>query len=262
MQPFGVYPWQAYVQPGDGHQSTPGMHRVAAPSPTLGRGSLLLLIQLFQPFDGPYSLGGSVESHLIPLPSLHDRERSSFPRLVPSDDRVDSESVMGIKPGDSGVVIGYQVDEFTHTCSAKQFVACSHIYPGFTGKVSSLTHFPLEPGCEDYVFLDQAVADFKQGLDCILTDSLKMPELDTSLEEPDAITSSSGFLHSVNTLSDNSKPQLTPSIHTLNCGARLGLFLPLCLWLPRCQHLNSSVTFLATLQPLDYGPLLHQITSP
>ena len=47
LQPFGVYPWQAYVQPGDGHQSTPGMHRVAAPSATLGRWSLLLLIQLF-----------------------------------------------------------------------------------------------------------------------------------------------------------------------------------------------------------------------
>ena len=46
LQPFGVYPWQAYVQPGDGHWSTPGMHRVAAPSATLSRGSLLLLIQL------------------------------------------------------------------------------------------------------------------------------------------------------------------------------------------------------------------------
>ena len=104
---------------------------------------------------------------------------------------------MGVKPGDSGVVIGYQVDEFTHTWSAEQFVAHSHICPGFTGKVSSLTHFPLEPGCEDYAFLDQAVADFEQGLDSILTDSLKTPELDTSLEEPDAITSSvsSGFLH-------------------------------------------------------------------
>ena len=65
--------------------------------------------------------------------------------------------------------------------------------------------------------MDQAVADFKQGLDSILTDSLKTPELDTSLDESDAITSSSvssGFLHSVSTLSDNSKPQLAPSIHT------------------------------------------------
>ena len=68
-------------------------------------------------------------------PSLHGGERSSFPGLVASDDTVDSESVMGIKPGDSGVVIGYQVDEFTCTWSAEWFVAHSHIYPGFTGKV-------------------------------------------------------------------------------------------------------------------------------
>ena len=38
LQPFGVYPWQAFVQPGDGHWFTPGMHRVAAPSATLSRG--------------------------------------------------------------------------------------------------------------------------------------------------------------------------------------------------------------------------------
>ena len=66
-------------------------------------------------YAGAYSLGGLAESHLIPLPSLHDGEGFSFPGLVPSDDMVNSESVMGIKPGDSGVVIGYQVDEFTHT---------------------------------------------------------------------------------------------------------------------------------------------------
>ena len=48
----------------------------------------------------------------------------------------------------------------------------------------------------------------------------------------------------------------------INCGARLGLFLPLCLWLPRCQHLNWCITFLAILQLLDSRPLLHQITSP
>ena len=65
---------------------------------------------------------------------------------------VDSEYVMGVKPGDSCVVIRYQVDEFTHTWSAEQFVAHSHIYPGFTGKVFSLTHFSLEPGCEDFPF--------------------------------------------------------------------------------------------------------------
>ena len=129
---------------------------------------------------------------------------------------VDSESVMGIKPGDFSVVIGYQVDEFNHTWSVEQFVAHSHIYPGFTGKASSLTHFPLEPGCEDYAFWDKAVANFEQGLGSICTDSLETPEFDTSLDEADVITSSvsSGFLHSVNTFSDNSKLQLDPSIHT------------------------------------------------
>ena len=78
-----------------------------------------------------------MESHLIPLPSLHGGEGSSLPGLVPSDDVVDSDSVMGIKPGDSGVVIGHQVDEFTHTWFAEWFVAHSHIYPGFADKVSS-----------------------------------------------------------------------------------------------------------------------------
>ena len=104
----------------------------------------------------------------------------------------------------------------TFTWSAEHYVAYSHIYPGFTGKVLSLTHFPLEPDCKDYSFLDQAMADFEQGLDSILTHSLETLELDTSLGEPDAITSSvsSVFLHLVSTLSDNSKPKLAPSIRS------------------------------------------------
>ena len=127
-----------------------------------------------------------------------------------------SESAFGIKPGYSGVLIGYQVDEFTHTWSAEQFVAHSHIYPGFMSKVSLLTQFPQEWGCEDYSFLDQAVADFEWGLDSIHTDSIETPELDASLDESDAITSSvsSGFLPSVSTISDTSKLQLAPSIRS------------------------------------------------
>ena len=41
----------------------------------------------------------------------------------------------------------------------------------------------------------KVAADFEQGLDCILTDSIETPELDTSLDEPDVVTSSvsSGF---------------------------------------------------------------------
>ena len=119
---------------------------------------------------------------------------------------VDSESVVSIQPGDSGVVIWYQVDEVTHTWSAEWFVAYYHMYPGFTDKVSSLTHFPLEPWCEDHSSLDQAVADFEQSLDSILTYSIGTPELDTFLDESDAVASSvsSGFPQSVCTVSDTS----------------------------------------------------------
>ena len=38
LQPFGANPWQACVQPGNGHQSTPGLHGVAAPSTALSMG--------------------------------------------------------------------------------------------------------------------------------------------------------------------------------------------------------------------------------
>ena len=78
------------------------------------------------------------------LPSIHGGEESSLPALVPPDVTVNSESVVSIQPGDSGVVIGYRSDEFTHTWSAEHFVAHSHIYPGFMGKVSSFSYSALE----------------------------------------------------------------------------------------------------------------------
>ena len=167
------------------------------------------------------------ESHLIHLPSLHSGEGTSCPGLVPSNDTVNSESAMGVKPGNSGVVIGYQVHEFTDTWSAEQFVAHSHIYPEVTGKLSSLPLFPLEPGCEDYSFLGQATVDFEQGMDSILTNSLETRELDASLDKPDAIPSSVslGFLCLVSTLSDNSKLQLAPSIRTHKLWCQVGALL-------------------------------------
>ena len=111
LQPLGVYPWQAYVQPSDGHWPMTGIHRVAAPSMTLSRGELSAtqsaVPQLSHLYGGAYSFGGLAESHLIPPPSLHDGEGSSFPGLVPSNDMVDSESAIGIKPGDSGVAVDW-----------------------------------------------------------------------------------------------------------------------------------------------------------
>ena len=56
LQPLGVYPWQAYVQPGNGHQPTACMHRVAGPSTTLCMGSLMLPNLLFP--SHPIYMGG------------------------------------------------------------------------------------------------------------------------------------------------------------------------------------------------------------
>ena len=75
-------------------------------------------------------------SHPFPLPSLHGGEESSFLDNVPHDDMVNSESVVGIKPGNSGVMIGYQVDEFIGTWSGECFIVESPTDPGFTGIVS------------------------------------------------------------------------------------------------------------------------------
>ena len=44
--------------------------------------------------------------------------------------------------------------------------------------MSTLTHFPLEPECDYYSFLDQAVAYFQHGLDSILPASVKTSELE------------------------------------------------------------------------------------
>ena len=171
--------------------------------------------------------------------------------------------MVGIDLCDSGVVIGHQVDEFTHTWSAEWFIAHFHIYPQFTGKVWSLSHFPMEPGCEDYSFLDQAVADFKQGLDSIFTDSIETSELDTSLDELNAITSSVsfGFLHLVSTISDTSKPQLASSTrtHKLWCQTRASLAL---VSLATKMSASKLICYFSNHPTtLDSGLLHHQMTS-
>ena len=38
MQPYGVYPWQAHLLPGDGLQPTPGVQQVAFPSTASSKG--------------------------------------------------------------------------------------------------------------------------------------------------------------------------------------------------------------------------------
>ena len=78
----------------------------------------MLLIQL-SPSHSIYMVEhtalGPWHSHPIPQPSLHAWEWYSFLGFVSPNDMSNSEYMMGVKPGDSGVVIGCQVEEFTCT---------------------------------------------------------------------------------------------------------------------------------------------------
>ena len=62
------------------------------------------------------------QSLLVPPPSLHGVEGSSFAGSAPPDGTVISESLVRIEPSYSGVVIWGQVDEVTSTWSAEHFM--------------------------------------------------------------------------------------------------------------------------------------------
>ena len=98
----------------------------------------------------------------------------------------------------------------------------------------------LEPGCEHYSFLDQAVEDYKGCLDAILTDSIKTPELDVPFDEPDIMPSSvsSALLYLDITISDNSRSQLLLATNLIHYGARLGCDFCLYHCWAKCQPQN------------------------
>ena len=89
--------------------------------------TLLSVSQPFEQYGRAYSFVGLAES----------------PGSIPPGDTVNSESVVGFKPGDYSVLFGYQVDEFTCSWPVEHFIAWSHIYLSFTVKMSTLTHFHL-----------------------------------------------------------------------------------------------------------------------
>ena len=127
LQPFRVYPCQACMLPGGGLWPIPGVPRVPAPPTASSLGeppaTYFSVPQTIPAIGCAHIFEGVAESHLIPLPSLHGRDGSSFPDSAEPHDTINSESVVGLKPGHSGVVIGYHIDEFTHTWSVEQFTA-------------------------------------------------------------------------------------------------------------------------------------------
>ena len=124
-----------------------------------------------------------------------------------------TRNLVGIKPGYSSVVTGYQVDEFTFTWLAVFCYSITHLFwvhrQGFSTK-------PLLTWTRVWgsFILDQGVADFKYGHDFIFTDSVIVLELDASFDKTDVMTASvsSEFLCLNSILSDDSKLQLGPSI--------------------------------------------------
>ena len=76
---------------------------MAAPSTASSRGyiqaTLSVVPQPFYLYGGAYSLGSLVESHQIPPYSLYGRNGLSFLGFIPPDNIINSEFIIGIKPG-------------------------------------------------------------------------------------------------------------------------------------------------------------------
>ena len=85
--------------------------------------SHLIVPQPFHIYGWVYSFRHLVESYPVPSPSIHGGGGVFFPGNAPPSDTVDSESVVGVKPGDFGVLIRQQVNEFTCTWLAENFIA-------------------------------------------------------------------------------------------------------------------------------------------
>ena len=138
-QPFGVYPWEAYVSPGTGPWLTPGVYWVAASSTASSRGASCYWVSCLFTIQSIWlsmQLWSLAESHLIPVPSLYGRDGSSFQGFF---------HLMtwllwicgGTTLNHSSLVIGYQVDESTctwlqnilllnHTFTLSSWEVCQH----------------------------------------------------------------------------------------------------------------------------------------
>ena len=158
----------------------------------------------FRPFDqyhAAYNFRGSAENHPVHPTSLYGMEWS-FLDLVLTDD------MLLVKPGDPHVMIGYPVHAFTCIWLTEHCMFMNNTFvPGSWVRCHLSFPFPLELGFYyDYSFFRPSF--WGKGLDPILTDSVETPDLNVTF------TSSvfSRFQCTISTISDNSRPKLTPSI--------------------------------------------------
>ena len=103
---------------------------MATPPTASSTGNLILLTEM-APSHSSNMMGhkalGPWQSHFILLPSPHDGEGSSFPGSASPSDTVNPESVVQVKPGDSGVVIKNQVDAFAPGWQSVSFLSHTFI---------------------------------------------------------------------------------------------------------------------------------------
>ena len=135
--------------------------------------------------------------------------------------------MVGVKPGDSGVI----------------------------GKVSALTCFSLEVGCEDHSTLHRKLKNSSMVMILSSQTHATLSELDASCDEASAMASSvcSGCLCSVNTISYNPLLQPAPSIKYQKsyCQAR-ALLLPV----PYADKISAAILihyFSSCTTALDFG---------
>ena len=111
--------------------------------------------------------------------------------------------------------MGYHFNEFAQSCSAEHSIAQLQINHDFTVKLPTLMHLSLEPGFEDYCFLDQAAADSVHSLDAQIH-STHHNWMHHMMRLMSCLLVSWGYLHSVSF--SNSRLQLASSIKSHKLG--------------------------------------------
>ena len=149
--------------------------------------------------------------------------------------------------------------EFTCAWSVENFIARLHIYPGLTSKVSTLAHFQLEPGCEDYSFLGQAVENL--GMIRILFSQPLSTHENWMHPLMKLVPYLIKFLCLVSTVYDTSRLQLAPSLKSCMLWCQARVLLCFSCRQVKCQLLSYFVTFLVIQLHLHSGLLCHQIMS-
>ena len=81
---------------------------------------------------------------------------------------------------DGDAVVAYDTNSLTGTWSATRFSSCTVVPFTYQGRVAPISSFPLEPGCDNYNFLEQEVQAHRESLPDIC---VNVPTLQTGLDE-------------------------------------------------------------------------------